>query len=230
MMTIIAGLKTERNTVHVILQLESKKQNGEIEWKTTPTQPEKVMETLKDYNEDMLSFKLLLWQIAEVPLQGSCDTRPHEIVMRFQGENDKLLELKVSTVKSTGDNCLINALSQANGALGKGFRAQKVRDELAIPQGPISADECGKICEKLGVTHALYRVQDGQLILISESATVSDKHAQLLLQDGHYYKIVSDVRQLLKQKPEASLQIQDSEDVCPKMTEKVVTLADGIEE
>jgi hypothetical protein len=49
--------------------------------------------------------------------------------MKFEGEGDRILELKVQTVKSTGDNCLINAMSQV-GCLGKAFRAQKLREEL----------------------------------------------------------------------------------------------------
>ena len=64
-----------------------------------------------------------------MPVEGACDTRPHEIAMKFEGEGDRILELKVQTVKSTGDNCLINAMSQV-GCLGKAFRAQKLREEL----------------------------------------------------------------------------------------------------
>jgi hypothetical protein len=88
-------------------------------------------------------------------------------------------------------------MSQANGALGKGFRAQKVREELQIPAGPISVDHCGSIAQKLGVTYSLYKVEDNVLVLISESATRSDKHSDLFLNEGHYFKLLSDVRQII---------------------------------
>ncbi len=125
--------------------------------------------------------------------------------MKFQSEDDKILELKVSTVKSSGDNCLINALSQANGNLGKAFRAQKVREELNIPEGPINALECAHIAQKLGVTYSLYHVENSKLALISESETRSDKHADLLANNGHYFKINSDVRQILCQQTKDSM-------------------------
>jgi hypothetical protein len=75
----------------------------------------------------------MYYELAEVPLKGACDTRPHEVTMQFQTESDdSLFSIKVSSVKSSGDNCLINALSQANASLGKGFRAQKIREELKL--------------------------------------------------------------------------------------------------
>ncbi len=47
----------------------------------------------------------------EVPENGSCDTRPHEITMMFETDKGISMTLKVSTVKSSDNNCLINAMS-----------------------------------------------------------------------------------------------------------------------
>jgi hypothetical protein len=116
--------------------------------------------------------------------------------MQFEQEDGTMVGVKVRSVKSTGDNCLINAMSQANASLGRGFRAQKVRDELAIPAGAIETKWCDAIASKLEVTYALFRVQDNKLLVVCESEIVGDKHVNLLLIDGHYWVIVSDVRGL----------------------------------
>jgi hypothetical protein len=59
----------------------------------------------------MQDFFLHLYRFAEIPEQGACDSRPHEVTMKFEGEDEHILEIKVMSVKSTADNCLINAMS-----------------------------------------------------------------------------------------------------------------------
>ena len=110
MMNTLSSLESDRKILYVILWRRVKK-NDEIEEKSSAVRPDSVVEALKSYNETLLDFKFIVWQIAEVPNEGACDTRPHEITMKFGMDNDKMLDLKVSTIKSSGDNCLINAMS-----------------------------------------------------------------------------------------------------------------------
>jgi hypothetical protein len=73
--------------------------------------PEEVVPFLTiKYDFDVLNYHFVKYFTSEYERKGACDTRPHEIVMKFEGDNDKVLGLKVSSVKSSGDNCLINAM------------------------------------------------------------------------------------------------------------------------
>jgi hypothetical protein len=65
--------------------------------------------------------------------------------MDFACKDGSYVSIKVRSIKSTGDNCLINAMSQCNGELGRGFRANDVRKTLGIPEGPIDYSYCKAI-------------------------------------------------------------------------------------
>jgi hypothetical protein len=71
-------------------------------------------------------------------------------------------------------------MSQCAGK-GKGFRAEKTRQEMNIPAGPIGTEWCLPIADNLGVTVALYIVNEHVLEVICQSETISDKHVNLLL-------------------------------------------------
>ena len=88
----------------------------------------------------------------------------------------------------------------------KAFRAQKVREELCIPTGAIATVWCDRIAERLGVTYSLFEVKDNVLIPMVESKVQSDMHVNLLLINGHYWKIQSDVRLILDQQAKDSIQ------------------------
>jgi hypothetical protein len=177
-----------------------------------------------------VDYRFLKYFISEYERRGACDSRPHEVTMKFDDGSGKVLELRVCSVKSTGDNCLINSMQQAKGVNDKAFRANKVREELAIPTGAIGPEWCDRIGERLGVTYALFEVKENALIPIAESKTQSDKHVNLLLIDGHYWKIQSDVRVLLDKQIKDSLQVQEKTEVCDQVCDRVVTFDSGVEE
>lgn len=234
MMDSLAILQTTRGVIMVTVSKKYTKEDEsgevkEINEKHVSMEPEKVYKWLVSYNETLIDFRFHYAEKKEVPVRGACDTRPHDVTMSFQGQNDELLTLRVATVKSSGENCLINALSQANTTLGRGFRAQKVREELQIQAGAIPADCCFQIAAKLGVTFSLYTIKDNKLSMIAQSEIRSERHVDLLAQGGHYYKVQSDVRQLIHQQPKESLQIQDSEEVFEKVTDRVITFDHGVE-
>ena len=57
--------------------------------------------------------------------------------------------------------------------MGRGFRADKIRKDLSLPEGPISLDHCDAIAERLGVTYSLFRIEDNSVECIQESPIVS---------------------------------------------------------
>ena len=77
-----------------------------------------------------------------------------------------------------------------------------LRQQLSIPDGPIDVTLIEKIANYLGVTFALYKKvehDEGEgLELICENDLDSDQHVNILLLDQHYWKILSDVRPLVK--------------------------------
>jgi len=112
MMEFLETYENTRTLVYVLLRTEISDDNtGEVSVETVPQRPHNIYSGLTKYQETLLNFKLYWYQVREVPVEGACDTRPHEIAMKFESDGDKILELKVQTVKSTGDNCLINAMS-----------------------------------------------------------------------------------------------------------------------
>jgi hypothetical protein len=79
---------------------------------------------------------------------------------------------------------------------GRGFRADKFRQEMQIPAGAIDTEWCLPIAVRLGITVALYKINENALEVICQSETISDKHVNLLLLDGHYWVITSDIRRV----------------------------------
>jgi hypothetical protein len=103
--------------------------------------PDELSEILVKYDTSVVELNLRYYEEKEIPIQGACDSRPHVVKMYFDCDDQKI-ELVVQSVKSSGDNCLINAMSQANSSLGRGFRAESIRKTLNIPSGAISSEWC----------------------------------------------------------------------------------------
>ena len=145
--------------------MKSVKADGEVVegWRTE--HPESLYSSIMKYGNTVEELELDVVKVSEVPLQGACDSRPHDIGFSFKGDNDELIELKVKSVKSTDNNCLINSMSQC-AVMGKGFRAKDVREKMQIPNGPIGSEWCLRIAGYLNITAALYIVKGHVLEVI----------------------------------------------------------------
>ena len=162
-MAKLARYENARTKVYVkISATKFDEKTGEIveEWRTL--RPYDVVTYVDQYGmivEEMVFHSV---QIMNIPERGSCDSRSHDVTMQFQGEDGQLNTIKVSSVKSTDNNCLIMAMSQC-AKLGNGFRAATFRKQNGIAPGPIEVDKCDFIAQKMGITYALYKIQDNVL-------------------------------------------------------------------
>ena len=86
-------------------------------------------------------------ELKTVPINGSCDSRSHIITQMFENENGDFTQLKVESVKSKDNNCLINALQQANG-YNRSFKADNIRKVLGLElKTAISSEYCDVIAK-----------------------------------------------------------------------------------
>ena len=111
--------------------------------------------------------------------------------------------------------------------MGRGFRADKIRNELQLPEGPIDLKHCDAIAERLQVTYSLFRIEDNSVECIQESPIVSQKHVNILLLDEHYWVIRSDMMRVRSICSEESMQIQQKQDTAPQCADIIVTTGES---
>lgn len=186
--------------------------------------PGDFQRVIEQYGEEDTTQEMLSIRVSEVPVRGACDSKLHHSTVAFASdETSKVTTLKISSVKTKDNNCLIGAISQCNAALGKGFRAANIRAKLALPAGAIDASQAPRIAAEIGCSVKVWRILDDTLSVVAQSAAVLENHANVMILDDHYWVIRSSMVSIEASRFTKSMQLQMLMDDAPQCTDEVIS-------
>lgn len=213
--------QSDRSTVHIVAR--HRVQAGD-HWDTQyrSMNPETFVDAIQQYGDEDSSWSMDSIRIGQVPIRGSCDVSSrHEATLTFDLDDGHMKSIKIRSVKSKNHNCLINAISQCNKTLGKGFRAQSIRDKLSLPDGAIESIRAPLIATELNCSVKVWQIVDRALSVLAQSSEILEHHADVIILDDHYWVIQSSMATVETLNFNASKQFQKEEDTAPQCTDDV---------